>query len=72
MVEESARNFGLTVYNFSFIGYICLYEHNKWLDKLHFNSVSLDQLYRYLTLKTLYSNYTKLKKANHEKKVFPK
>ena len=45
MVEESARNFRLTVYSFYSKGYMCLYVYNNWLDLFNNDSVSLDQLY---------------------------
>ena len=45
MVEESARKFRLTVHNFYFKGYKCLYVYNKWLNFLNLNFVSLVHLY---------------------------
>ena len=44
MVQKSASNFRLTVYNFHHKGYTFLYVYNKWLDLLNNDFISLEQL----------------------------
>ena len=48
MVQKSASNFRLTVYNFHHKGYTFLYVYNKWLDLLNNDFISLEQLYIYV------------------------
>ena len=48
MIEESASNFKLTLFNFFIEGCICLYVYNKWLNFLNNDAVLLDQIHIYI------------------------